>query len=318
MFKPETPHPTPEKKSIVDDMEKMIELAKKLEDVYSHRPDPAHFVGAMANSPKHSGDYTKEKISADIKYVEETRNKIDESNADSGRELLDRKEEGFQLSEMLQTIIIDRINNGWIPDMKGIMTSDFDDIAVGIDSAMKYKKDKYFGTSLDMTITSKEEVAENKIQKNWDRFIKKGAIPTLKYFEDPENPAVKGRRSMPKFIIGGSKKDLEELAEAYLTNNLDSIADHPLKYAVVAQIDEQLQKDLVYYEDNTNDPKLSFANEQYKHFAEVFEDIKKSINFSERMKDLELYEYLKSNTVYQASRNYQPKTETPTSRSQAS
>jgi hypothetical protein len=177
---------------------------------------------------------------------------------------------------------------------------------------MQYKKKAYFGASFDMTISKESKVVEEKIQKNWDRYVLQGKFPQVKYFEDPENPNDRGPRVMPKFIIGGSLEDLEQLTDAYLQNNKASLNAHPLKYAVIAQIDAQLQKILSFYNDPKNlfNVKFSYAREQYLNFQTFFNDIKKSIQYDAAMQSQELKEYIENNKVCQISKSYIPKMET--------
>jgi len=292
--------------SIFEDTTALTSMKEKLKDVYVNRPDPMSFVGTV--SGKYAEEYTKEKVEADIKYQQMARFDIELRNTKYGDALSKNLEMGFQDGEILQAIIIDQINkNNWLPRMKGIMTSDVDDLRVGIDCAFRYEKDMYFGTSFDMTISEEEEVIEDKLRKNWDRYIAQGKIPTLKYFEDPDNHEVRGRRSMPKFIIGGSREDLRSIARAYMDNDFETIANHPLKYAIVAQIDAQLTKIEEFYstEENLKNIKFAFAREQYTHFREVFEEIKQSVDFNEKVVDGEIDRYIQKNIVYQLSSSYQ-------------
>ena len=298
--------PRLERKSILDTEEARFALREKLSDVYVHRPNPENFIGAMEGT-LYAKEYTEEKITADIKYLETILANIDDKNARYGEWLEDKIEAGFEAGEMLQAMIIDRLNNGWLPEMEAIMTAVVDDVRVGIDSAMKYKKDTYFGTSLDMTVSEDDTVIKNKIDKYWTQYVRKGKIPVVKYFEDPENPTIRGRRVMPKFIIGGSHDDLEVIAKAYLDDDLTSIANHPLKYGIVSQIDAQLYKIIDFYKENLDDTKngekYREALAEYSHFADIFEEIKKEIKYTEAMETEEVKEYLGKNKIFQISKN---------------
>lgn len=294
--------------SILSNPENLKMLKEMLGDVYSHRPNPEDFIGAMSGTNFES-EYSRETVFEDLKSVQVDRTFIDMKNNQFGESLKSKSEAGFEDGEILQTVIIDRVNNGWIPDMKGIMTCDFDDLKSGIDSAMRYKESGYFGVSFDMTIAEKAEIIDAKLQKNWDRYISKGHVPIIKYYIDPENPNDKGKRIMPKFVIGGSHEDLNRLAHAYLTNDLESVMDDPLKYTVISQIEAQLEKILEFYfgPENTNNPKFDFARKQYIRFRDFFEEIKISIDYYNKSDTEEVRAHRDNNVIYKTCKNFIPK-----------
>jgi hypothetical protein len=297
-------------KNFFESPEALTAIKEKLSNVYTNRPDLKTFINGVKG--KYAELYTEESVNEDIKYVEMNRSLITIGNERYGESLTAKHEAGFEHGEILQAIIIDQINNNnWLPDMKGIMTSDYDDLKVGIDCALRYEKDTYFGTSFDMTISEKEEVVEAKMQKNWDRYITKGKIPTLKYFEDPDNHEIKGRRSLPKFVIGGSRDDLESILTAYSNNDFESIANHSLKYTIIAQIDAQLTRDWEFYhaEENKDKQEFTFAREQYDRFKAVFDDIKRAVNFDEKIQEEVNASHLSKNTIYSVAKNFTPHTE---------
>ncbi len=267
------------KKSILESLENQLLLAKKLETVYDQRPKLGDFVGAMKNT-KSESKYTKEAIEDDEKYVEEKRKQIEEANSSLGRENLDNKEIGFQLSEMMQAMIVDRMNKNWFKDCKAIMTSDFDDLKAGIDAVLKHENGGYLGAAFDFTVTNKREIIDNKLETEWERHVEKGQIPTVKYFEDPDTKEKKNLL-VPRFIVGASKDDVEELAEAYLTNNAEVLENHPFKYVMLLQIEEQLQTILDYYETNT-DTRFSFAKDKYEKIQTLIRGMKKEIHADEK------------------------------------
>jgi hypothetical protein len=65
------------------------------------------------------------------------------------------------------------------------MTSDFDDL-LGVDLVTKHKDGGYFGTAYDTTVSSNPDNIKNKLSKNWKNNISKGALPVVKYFQDPD------------------------------------------------------------------------------------------------------------------------------------
>jgi hypothetical protein len=282
------------KPSILDNVENQILLYKKLESVYVNRPEDIRtFKGSMTGT-KFEDDYKEESIDKDELYVKNTREKIDASNSSEGKENLDHMDGGFQLSEILQAMIVDRLNKHWFKDFQSIMTSDYDDLAVGIDAIMKHKEGGYFGVALDFTVTNQDKIIYKKLQNNWEKNVEGGNIPIVKYFKDPDTKE-KGRLIVPKFIIGASKKDVEELAVAYLTDNEEVLDNHPLKYVILLQIEEQLQTVLDYYEINKENPKLQFAKTQYEKIQTLLRNMKNEIRTDEKMhENIDLYEYTKS------------------------
>ena len=298
-------------KNLFENPETLKKLKEKLKPVYEHRPDPMHFIG-IAKGTEFEKEYTQEAIEKDIKYYQISRLGIEMQNAQYGESLKDKNDSSFEHGEILQTIIIDRINNGWIPEMEAIMTHDIDDLKAGIDSVMQYKKEAYFGASFDMTISEKPEIIEHKIQKNWEYYVFKGKVPYVKYFEDPKHPETRGRRVMPKFVIGGSREDLEQLTNAYLADDMTVLDMHPLKYAVIAQVDAQLEKILDFYNkpENILHFKFNHAREQYIRFKEFLNDIKQSIQYDQvTAENPEVKKYIENNKVYQISKEYIPRTD---------
>jgi hypothetical protein len=290
--------------SILDSLENQLLLFKKLESVYENRAeDLSSFEGSMAGT-KYANDYSKESIAKDKLYVKNIREKIDEENSSVGKENLDHLDGGFQLSEILQAMVVDRLNKHWFKDFKSIMTSDFDDLAVGIDAIMKHENGGYFGVALDFTVTNQDKIISKKLQENWEKNVVGGNIPTVKYFQDPDTK-IKERLIVPKFIIGASKKDVEELAVAYLTDNEEVLDNHPLKYVILLQIEEQLQTVLDYYETNKENPKLHFAKTQYEKIQTLLRNMKNEIRTDEKMhENIDLYEYTKSSKSLDSMRRF--------------
>lgn len=286
--------------SILENLEDQIKLAKILESVYDQRPKLEDFEGIMAGS-KFEKEYARDAIVSDNTYVEKRRKDIEEKNSSMGRENLDHKEIGFQLSEIMQAMIVDRMNKHWFKDCKAIMTSDYDDLKVGIDAVLKHEKGGYLGAAFDFTVTNQDKKIYEKLAREWDFNIKEGRVPTVKYFEDPDTKE-KSKLLVPKFIIGASKKDVEDLARAYLTGNEEVLENHPLKYVLLLQIEEQLQTILDYYETNDRE-EFSFAKKQYEKIQTLLRGMKRDIHADENM-DVDLYEYSKNNIALDMMRRF--------------
>ena len=282
-------------------------LKEKLRSVYDHTPNPMNFIG-ISEETENEDFYSEQTILNDIQHVKEVRSFIDSEDAKYGESLKKRREAGFDQSEIFQIMIIDQINKGWVPEMIGSRTYDFDDLE-GSDAVFQYKKKSYFAASFDMTINQEKEAIENKLQKNWERYIVTGILPRVKYYEDPENSKNRGKRIMPKFIIGGSNEDLEQLTDAYLNNDLESVAEYPLKYTIISQIEIQLDKILDFYfsPENIDNPKFDFARKQYTRFEDFFEEIKNSVDYYNKMDTDEISEHRENNAIYKVCKSFGPK-----------
>ncbi len=231
------------------------------------------------------------------------RAKIDEKNHSFGQENLEFVEKGFQLSEMLQAMVVDRMNKHWYKDCTTIMTADFDDIAVGIDAVMKGRNGDYLGTSFDFTVSNKEKILEEKLKNHWEKSVKEGKIPIVKYFEDPDTHK-KGSLLVPKFIIGASKRDVEELAAAYLSDDIETLENHPFKYVLLLQIEEQLQTALDYYATQADNASVQFAKTNYERIQTLLRIMKNQIHLDENIQNHDLYEYSRSNIALETMRRF--------------
>lgn len=289
------------KQGILENFNNQLELARKLKNVYDNRPDIKDFTGAMADS-KYADEYTADAIGRDEKYVKDIQARIEEDNRSFGQENLDYSEKGFQLGEILQAMVVDLMNGKWFKDCKAIMTTEFDDLKAGIDAVMKHKRGGYLGMSFDFTVTNKDKKIYEKLDSEWDFNTKHGKVQTVKYFEDPDTKD-KGRLLVPKFVVGASKKDVEELAGAYLANDQETLENHPFKYLMLLQIEEQLQTVLDYYEINDN-KSFDFAKTQYNRIQTILRGLKSDIHLDEKMKDVDLHEYTKNSVALDMIRRF--------------
>lgn len=306
--KPEEKEP-----SILDSLENQLLLAQKLKGVYNKRPILKSFEGAMKGT-KYESEYTPEAIANDEAYVKKVQERIYEDNSSAGQERLDYLEGGCQLSEILQAMIVDQVNKNWFQKCKAIMTSIFDDLKAKIDAIIKHDRGGYLGMSFDFTIASKEKILYNKLKREWENYTKDGKVQTIKYYQDPDT-GEKGKLLVPKFIIGASKKDVEELAQAYLNNDQETLKNHPFKYLMLLQIEEQLQTALDYYETSEVAPgyyevdnqekNFKFARTQYEHIQTLLRRIKTEINFDKKTHEtIDLFEYIKNSVALNMMRRF--------------
>lgn len=160
---------------------------------------------------------------------------------------------------------------------------------------------------MDFTTTCQDKIIYNKLKGIWDYNVTRGQIAKIKYFEDPDTKQ-KGNLLVPKFIIGASKKDVEELASAYLTDNNELLENHPFKYIMLLQIEEQLQTALDYFEVNIENSefqseKFSFVKKQYDKIQTLLRNMKNEIHMNENI-NVDLYEYSKSNVALDMMRRF--------------
>ncbi|MBP6060766.1 MAG: hypothetical protein KA515_02060 [Candidatus Pacebacteria bacterium] len=287
---------------ILNSIEKQLALVRKLEDVYKNRPDPKNFVGAMEGTES-ANQYSSEEIQKDIDYVERTKGNIEKANKEKGLEVFSMLESGFSLSEMMQAMIIDRSNKGMLPGFKAIMTSERDDLKVGMDAILKKKEYGYLGASFDFTISSNKTTIQDKLKKIWENDVMKHSIPTVKYFEDPDTHA-RGSLMVPKFVIAGSKKDIEFFTHKYLEDKADELNEHPFRYMLVKQIDDQLKSALKFFEKNKENKSFDFIHKKYKEIQGFIEKLKQDINYSEYVNSKEFFEYKKDNNAYKAMKDF--------------
>ncbi len=285
---------------VLDNLEKQVDLAKRLKEVYDHRPDPTNFVGAMRGT-KAEQEYTQEKINEDIEYVKNRKNLIDKQNNERGN--ISIIEGGFALSEMMQAMIIDRINNGMFPKFKAVMTSERDDLRVGIDAVLKRDEGKYLGAAFDFTVASNVNIIGNKLEKEWEDHVVRHEIPVVKYFEDPDTGERKSLMT-PRFIIGGSKREIELFASMYLEGKEEELNNHPFKYLMIKQIDEQLKSALKFFEEQKDDKSYDFIKNQYKKIQIFIEELKEEVSYSNFANTKEFYDYKKSSVAYNTMREF--------------
>lgn len=266
-------------------------LFLRLQNVYRKRPDITEFEGVLSGT-KFADDYSATQIETDGKYVETTRERIEEENRSKGKERQNIFEENFVFAEAAQAMITDRLNT-WLPDFKTIMTSDYDDLKVGVDMVMKDKEGGYFGTAFDATVSSDAERIKEKIQKNWDNNVSKGSLPVVKYFQDPDT-GKKGRILVPKFIIGAAATDVNQMAKAYLSGTENTLDNHPFRKMIFEQILTQIEGVLDFYEDKKDNPQYSFAYRQYIRVEKMIKEATKELNEAQIIDRLEYHEYSKN------------------------
>jgi hypothetical protein len=296
----------PKEDGILRKQENIIALARRLENVYAKRPDMEDFEGAMSGT-KFADEYSKENISRDLSYVDDTRDKIDAVNSSRGQDALDHFEENFAFAEAAQAMIVDRLNN-WLPDFKSVMTSDYDDLRVGIDMVTKHKDGGYFGTAYDATVSSNPDKITDKLTKNWKYNVSKGALPVVKYFEDPDT-GEKGRVLVPKFIIGASAVDVNDMAKAYLAGTEDSLDSHPFRKLMLEQIEIQLNDALYYFEDNQDDPRFNLARREYTRVKEMIKGALQQLNDAKLIDPLDYHEYSKNSLALNLIKEFSEKKE---------
>jgi hypothetical protein len=288
--------------SILDKIENQLILARKLQEVYDKRPDPKSFVGAMVGT-KFADQYTAEAVKKDEDYISETRKKIEEQNRKDGLSEFERKEGGFALGEMLQSMVIDRLNNGWLDEFKAVMTSDFDDLKIGADAVLKHKTGQYLAASFDFTIASQEKNIYNKLSGVWKKNVESGSIPTIKYYEDPDTHE---KRSIlaPKFIIGASRQDVEDMAKYYIEGREDELSDHKFQYMIIEQMYEQLVSARNYFDHHQDNEKLDFSRKHYQKIYDTVQRIRDKFQRENKINNVDFYEYSKGSPALAMMRNF--------------
>jgi hypothetical protein len=250
-------------------------LTKRLKSVLVDERPPMHtFKDAMAGT-RWAEEYSEDNIVKDMNYVYDTQNKIDTSNSEKGQEALNIFERNFKFAEMAQAMVADKFSS-WFPDFRTIMTLTYDDLK-GVDMVIS-KDGSYFGTSFDITVSGNKDVINEKLIKNWDNNISRGQLSTVKYFQNPDTKE-KNRLTVPKFIVGASAKDVNEMAAAYLEGNEESLDSHPLRKLILDQIEVQVDSVLAFYDENP-DSRFEFAKKRYQEVERNIKEAKQKLNES--------------------------------------
>ena len=146
----------------------------------------------------------------------------------------------FQKLGKILEAIIDEYGEVWLGGLSKIHhTSEFDDIANGIDSVLEFKnedsidaekKPKFVGLMLDATTGVRAGEKINKFKED----LEQGHLGRVKYFRAGENKV--GLNNIPKVVIGCGHNTTKHLADLWVADNKVAIQNHPVKFLFFKQI----------------------------------------------------------------------------------
>ena len=215
-------------KPLWQDSEKMETLLVKKNLINKKRPILEDF-----------GDiYTKEEIANDKRKIQER---------EAGWNLEDKKEKFVRdFSSIYEAAIIDILDKNKFlgEDNEIIPTCKFDDIFNGIDSVLIIKnleQNQHLGLNIDVTLSSNPEFLEKKIE-SIRQCIRRGVLPTLKYFQDPTTKKHE-KVSLPKIIVGSQQSSADGLVRLWgqsNENNNEKLKNHPIQSKIIMEAIMQL------------------------------------------------------------------------------
>lgn len=160
------PKPLSENRELMDRL--LMDKARKVD---AYRPKEESFIDV----------YGEEEIKSDLAEVKRLKS-LWEKETEEEKYIKD-------ISNIYEGVIIDQIEaNAWLGDScETVATSEYDDIKNGIDVVSIFSEGEsknYLGLGVDVTFASNKEVLEKKFE-SIKQCIRSGALPTIKYFEDP-------------------------------------------------------------------------------------------------------------------------------------
>ena len=87
----------------------------------------------------------------------------------------------------------------------------------------------------------------------------------------------------------------------------ERLNNHPFKYIMLQQIEEQLQTVLDFYYDdkNVNEKKFEFARKKYNEIQRMLRNMRNEIHRQEEMHEgIDIHEYSKTNIALNEMRNF--------------
>jgi len=146
-----------------------------------------------------------------------------------------------KLAEILEYQIIRGINVGkWLPFCTAVKTSEFDDIAHGVDMVIEFQKLTQYGhlgMGVDVSFSHNLQSKFQRIKDEIDNFDgKNNRLGVVKYFNS-EKTGMRGELSgLPRVVVALDIKIIEDLARV----KNDDIPNHIVQHEVVLEIEHQL------------------------------------------------------------------------------
>jgi len=155
---------------------------------------------------------------------------------------------GTNCAKIFEAILHMRLKKeDWVNGVQAIKTNEFDDIAKGVDEAVRIldpeTKKELGAFAIDAMITGGGPLnvtVEKKMQRIHEEILK-NELPSVKYFFDPETGAL-GLERLPRIVVGADTKTIQEINEMWMENNKEGMRAHPLQIQIFEQIIEQAKE----------------------------------------------------------------------------
>ncbi len=170
-----------------------------------------------------------------------------------------------KLAEVLEYQIIRGINIGnWIPFCSAIKTSEYDDIANGVDMVMEFQKSQqlgHLGLGIDISFSHNLHNKFQRIKNEIDAYDgARNRLGTVKYYQSHQT-GIRGELSgLPRSVIALDIGVIEDLARTKGTG----MANHMAKHTIITEMEQQL---------------AVFADYAHKHNRRCYEQIMRAQNF---------------------------------------
>ena len=284
-------------------------LKSMFKNIYESRPNMTDFIGLSFDHMPKTIRYEKSTVERNIADVQKEAEKKAKFSAGEKN----KNKNTAETRELFEALMVDCLRK-WFTGYSTILASAHDRLIIGADAVIKPKGEMKLGFSIDFaSATNNDRGLREKMSDQWNSSVLIGHVPTVKYFQDPQNTKDKTYLFAPKIIIGVSQKDVEELVNAYMMPDTIAIAEHSLQYSVIRQMELQAGCAARFIEKKfEEDEKFAFAERQYRYAMKELEEMKREVGWDERKNDLDILEYLDKNVAVQASKKFAAgKSDTP-------
>ncbi|MEN9920194.1 MAG: hypothetical protein RL538_87 [Candidatus Parcubacteria bacterium] len=193
--------------------------------------------------------YTEAGVENDLRYVENMNRLFDQTSRHEVIEGLTERDVK-ELSERVEYEVIRGINVGqWFEGVGAYKTSEFDDIANGVDVVLEIQEGKNFGQlglGVDITFSHNVEKKFKRIKDEIDNYDgDKNRLARVKYFDSP-NTGTRGElNNLVRAVIA---VDLPMLKDMTGTKDPQSLHTHISRHITLLEIQHQLDVFLRYAE----------------------------------------------------------------------
>lgn len=197
-----------------------------------------------------NGMYDADQVRRDLNYVEDRKKDFEASSLSRFGETQLTNEEVRQLAEILEFEIIKGINVGnWLPFCKAIKTSEYDDIANGVDMVVEFARgdmNNHLGLAVDVSFSHNLKNKFQRIKNEIDAFDgKTNRLGYVRYFESKAT-GIKGElHDLPRVVTALDLGVMEDLARQ------KDLKGHATQHEVIIEIENQLNT-FVNYADGNN------------------------------------------------------------------